>query len=70
MWGSIDYDSVEEEEALKEAWGSFPDAHDVPKQKQEYVEDLLGQPSGKFDYKVLYPKHPPPAVPLIDIEPT
>ena len=34
------------------------------------MEDLLGQPSGKFDYKALYLKHPPPAVPLVDIEPT
>ena len=44
--------------------------HDVPRQEQEYVEDLMGQPSVKFDYKALYPKHPPPVVPLADIEPT
>ena len=39
-WGPVDYDLVEEEEAFEEAWNSFPDMHDVPRQEQEYVEDL------------------------------
>ena len=30
---------------------------DAPK-NDEKVEDLLGQPSGKFDYKVFYSKPP------------
>ena len=30
----------------------------TPKQSQRGVEDLLGQPSGKFDYKVFYIKPP------------
>ena len=30
---------------------------DAPK-NNEKVEDLLGQPSGKFDYKVFYSKSP------------
>ena len=30
--------------------------HDAPKQSHKGVEDLLGQPSCKFDYKVFYTK--------------
>ena len=31
---------------------------DASKQSQKGAEDLLGQPSGKFDYKVFYIKPP------------
>ena len=33
-------------------------APDASKQSQKRVEDLLGQPSSKFDYKVFYTKPP------------
>ena len=33
-------------------------APDASKRSQKGVEDLLGQPSGKFDYKVFYSKPP------------
>ena len=33
-------------------------APNASKQSQKGVEDLLGQPSGKFDYKVFYKKPP------------
>ena len=53
---------VSEEEVLS----SFEDldlkanenAADVPKKSQRGVEDLLDQPSLKFDYKVFYSKPP------------
>ena len=36
---------------------------DAPK-SAEKVEDLLGQPSGKFDYKVFYSKPPSYDIPI------
>ena len=36
----------------------------------EKVEDLLGQPSGKFDYKVFYSKPPSHDIPIKSIVPT
>ena len=56
---------ISEEEVLN----SFEDINlqtkeeipDAPK-NDEKVKDLLGQPSGKFDYKVFYSK--PPSFPL------
>ena len=36
---------------------------DAPK-NDEKVEDLLGQPSGKFDYKVFYSKPPSYDIPI------
>lgn len=42
-----------------------------PEEKEaERVEDLLGQPSGKFDYKVLYTEPPHASIPLESIIPT
>ena len=35
----------------------------------ERVEDLLGQPSGKFDYKVFYLKPPSYDIPIESIMP-
>ena len=35
----------------------------------EKVEDLLGQPSGKFDYKVFYSKLPSYDIPIESIVP-
>ena len=37
---------------------------ETPKQPQRGVEDLLGQPSGKFDYKVFYSKPPSYDIPI------
>ena len=42
-------------------------AHDSSKQSQKGVEDLLGQPSGKFDYKVFYSKSPSYEIPIESI---
>ena len=64
---------VSEKEVLK----SFEDlylktnenTHDAPKQSQRGVEDLLGQPSGKFDYKVFYSKPPSFDIPIESITP-
>ena len=54
-WGDkFDDDRLENE---KEA--------ETPEQPQRGVEDLLGQPSGKFDYKVFYSK--PPSYPIKSI---
>ena len=39
------------------------------KQSQKGVEDLLGQPSNKFDYKVFYTKPPSFDVPIESIMP-
>ena len=39
---------------------------DAPK-NDEKVEDLLGQPSDKFDYKVFYSKPPPYDIPIESI---
>ena len=58
---------ISEEEVLN----SFEDINlqtkeetpDVPK-NNEKVEDLLGQPSGKFDYKVFYSKPPSYDIPI------
>ena len=36
---------------------------------QRGVEDLLGQPSGKFDYKVFYSKPPSYDIPIESIVP-
>ena len=63
---------VSEEEVLN----SFEDinlqtkeeTHDVP-ESNEKVEDLLGQPSGKFDYKVFYSKPPSYDIPIESILP-
>ena len=41
---------------------------DAPK-SDEKIEDLLGQPSGKFDYKVFYTKPPSFDVPIESIIP-
>ena len=46
--------------------GNTPDA---PKRSQKGVEDLLGQPSGKFDYKVFYKKPPSFDIPIESIMP-
>ena len=42
---------------------------ETPKQPQRGVEDLLGQPSGKFDYKVFYTKPPSFDIPVESIMP-
>ena len=44
-------------------------APNASKQSQKGVEDLLGQPSGKFDYKVFYTKPPSFDVPIESIIP-
>ena len=41
----------------------------TPKQSQRGVEDLLGQPLGKFDYKVFYIKPPSFDIPIESIMP-
>ena len=43
---------------------------ETPKQPHRGVEDLLGQPSGKFDYKVFYSKPASNEIPLEIIVPT
>ena len=61
---------VSEEEVLN----SFEDinlqtqekTHNAPK-NDEKVEDLLGQPSGKFDYKMFYSKPPSYDIPIKSI---
>ena len=40
-----------------------------PKWSQKGVKDLLGQPSGKFDYKVFYSKPPSYEIPIESIMP-
>ena len=63
---------ISEEEVLN----SFKDINlqtkkeipDAPK-NDEKVEDLLGQPSGKFDYKVFYSKPPSYDIPIKSIMP-
>ena len=63
---------VSEEEVLN----SFEDINlrdkektpDAPK-NDEKVEDLLGQPSGKFNYKVFYSKPPSYDIPIESIIP-
>ena len=63
---------VSEEEILN----SFEDihlqtkeeTHEAPKDVEK-VEDLLGQPSGKFDYKVFYFKPPSYDIPIESIVP-
>ena len=60
---------VSEEEVLN----SFEDINlqetpNAPK-SEEKVEDLLGQPSGKFDYKVFYSKPPSYDIPIDSIIP-
>ena len=60
---------VSEEEVLN----SFEDINlqetpNAPK-SEEKVEDLLGQPSGKFDYKVFYSKPPSYDIPMESIIP-
>ena len=60
---------VSEEEVLN----SFEDINlretpNAPK-SEERVEDLLGQPSGKFDYKVFYSKPPSYDIPIESIIP-
>ena len=41
----------------------------MPPKSDEKVEDLLGQPSGKFDYKVFYSKPPSYDIPIESIVP-
>ena len=41
----------------------------APKRSQKEVEDLLGQPSGKFDHKVFYSKPPSYDTPIESIIP-
>ena len=61
---------ISEEEVLN----SFEDINlqtkkeipDAPKNNKK-VEDLLGQPSGKFDYKVFYSKPPSHDIPIESI---
>ena len=59
---------VSEEEILN----SFEDINlqtkEAPKDAEK-VEDLLGQPSGKFDYKVFYSKPPSYDIPIKSIVP-
>ena len=63
---------ISEEEVLN----SFEDINlktkeeipDAPK-NDEKVEDLLGQPLGKFDYKVFYSKPPSYNIPIESIMP-
>ena len=43
---------------------------ETPKQPHRGVEDLLGQSSGKFDYKVFYSKSASNDIPLETIMPT
>ena len=45
------------------------DIPDAPKNDDEKVEDLLGQPLGKFDYKVFYSKPPSYDIPIDSIMP-
>ena len=60
---------VSEEEILN----SFEDMNlqEIPNtpKSEEKVEDLLGQPSGKFDYKVFYSKPPSYDIPIESIIP-
>ena len=44
-------------------------APDASKRSLKGVEDLLGQPSGKFDYKVFYSKPPSYDIPIESIIP-
>ena len=44
-------------------------APDAPKKSQKGVADLLGQLSGKFDYKVFYSKLPSSDMPIESIVP-
>ena len=44
-------------------------ALDASKQSQKGVKDLLGQPSGKFDYKVFYSKPSSYDIPIKSIIP-
>ena len=64
---------VSEEEMLK-SFGNISlqtneNAPDASKWSQKGVEDLLGQPSGKFDYKVFYSKPPSFDIPIESIMP-
>ena len=52
----------------EEVLNSFEETPDTPK-SAEKVEDLLGQPSGKFDYKVFYSKPPLYDIPIESIIP-
>ena len=60
----------------KEVLNSFEDINlqtkeeisDAPKNDKK-VEDLLGQPSGKFDYKVFQSKPPSHDIPIESIMP-
>ena len=63
---------VSEEEVLN-SFGNISlqtkeETHVAPK-SDEKVEDLLGQPSGKFDYKVFYTKPPCFDIPIESIMP-
>ena len=44
-------------------------APDAPKDAEKGVEDLLGQPLGKFDYKIFYTKPPSFNIPIESIIP-
>ena len=62
---------VSEEKVLKSfeniSLQTNENAPDASKQSQKRFEDLLGQPSGKFDYKVFYIKPPSFDVPIESI---
>jgi hypothetical protein len=50
--------------------GKSPDTPEDAEKIKDSVEDLLGQPSCKFDYKVFYTKPSSSDVPLETIVPT
>ena len=55
----------------EEVLNSFEDMNlqEIPNapKSEEKVEDMLGQPSGKFDYKVFYSKPPSYGIPIESI---
>ena len=67
---------INSETSEEEVLNSFEDINlqtkeeipDAPK-NDEKVEDLLGQPSGKFDYKVFYSKPSSYDIPIESIIP-
>ena len=64
---------VSEEEALNSfeniSLQTNENTPDASKQSQKGVEDLLGQPSCKFDYKIFYTKPPCFDIPIESIMP-
>ena len=63
---------VSEEEVLNSFKDINPqtkeETHESPKEVEK-VEDLLGKPSGKFDYNVFYSKPPSYDIPIESIIP-